>query len=143
VFRVVVDPSPFSPSFPFCFPSTATLNSSKFLDPSSLVERESDRLRSDARRTLGVASLSARVAKRCRSPSFLRDLSFTNHHHDLHCELVKALHMPWVPLYRSSIRVVDVNALQQQQPASFDGNAFSSSAIRRQRSSSSAIRLAL
>jgi hypothetical protein len=41
--------------------------------------------------------------------------------------------MPWVPLYRSSIRVVDVNALQQQQrsvstvtlsaAAPFDGNA--------------------
>jgi hypothetical protein len=40
--------------------------------------------------------------------------------------LVKSLHMPW---YRSSIRVVDVNALQQQRQL-FDGNALSSSAIR-------------
>jgi hypothetical protein len=57
-------------------------------------------------------------------------------------ELGKALHMPWVPLYRSSIRVVDVNALQQQRQ-SFDGNAFSSSASYSTAtlSSSSAIRL--
>jgi hypothetical protein len=34
--------------------------------------------------------------------------------------------MPWVPLYRSSIGVVDGNALQQKR-RSFDGNAFSSS----------------
>jgi hypothetical protein len=45
--------------------------------------------------------------------------------------------------YRSSIRVVDVNALQQQQRQSFDGNAFSSGASYSQRSRSSAIRLAL
>jgi hypothetical protein len=35
----------------------------------------------------------------------------------------EALHMPWVPLYRSSIGVVDGNALQQQRQ-SFLGNAF-------------------
>jgi hypothetical protein len=34
--------------------------------------------------------------------------------------------MPWIPLYRSSIRVVDGNVLQQQRQ-SLDGNAFSSS----------------
>jgi hypothetical protein len=45
-------------------------------------------------------------------------------------------------LYRSSIRVVDVNALQQQRQ-SFDGNAFSSSYSTATLSSSSAIRLAL
>jgi hypothetical protein len=33
--------------------------------------------------------------------------------------------MPWVPLYRSSIRVVDVNALQQQQQRQSFDNAFS------------------
>jgi hypothetical protein len=89
-------------------------------------------------------TLSARVAKRCRT--FASIFSSAIFHLQTIIifyivELGKALHMPWVPLYCSSIRVVDVNALQQQRQ-SFDGNAFSSSAsYSTQRSSSSAIRL--
>jgi hypothetical protein len=47
--------------------------------------------------------------------------------------------MPWVPLYRSSIRVVDVNALQQQRQL-FDGNALQQQRqlFRRQRSPAAA-----
>jgi hypothetical protein len=96
------------------------------------VERENDPefhpLRSDARRTLGCILLLASPNCRTFAPSsFLRDL---------HLQTIimfyivtaggESLH--WVPLYRSSIRVVDVNPLQQQR-RSFDGNAFSSSAI--------------
>jgi hypothetical protein len=57
-----------------------------------------------------LASLS-RVAKRCRTFA-LRLFSAKQTIMFYIVTLVKSLHMPW---YRSSIRVVDVNALQQQQ----------------------------
>ena len=90
--RVTEDPSPFSPSFRYCFPFTATPNSSQLIYPSFLVEREIliqlwfiHCIRSDARRILGFASflLASPNALTFAFLLFSTNLSGTNHNHVL------------------------------------------------------------
>ena len=95
VFRVVVDPSPFSPSFPFSALQLPLLTDPSFSILFSLVERERvirlrsiHCIRSDTRRTLALHPFCWRRQKCSRTFALLlfsANLSFTNHHHARHC----------------------------------------------------------
>ena len=78
VFRVVVDPSPFSPSFPFSFPSTATPNRSKFLDPFLTSRaRESDPVTFHPLHSFGYKAHSGVASFLLASPEMLSNLRST------------------------------------------------------------------
>jgi hypothetical protein len=91
---VVADPSPFSPSFPFCFLSTAAPSSVNLLDPSllpSVQERDMVRylhcIRSDARHILVVGSFLLARRQTFSNLAFIlfsATLSGSNHHYALY-----------------------------------------------------------